>query len=95
MLNHIKRWVMCHVQPDFVMYNAGTDILKGDPLGRMNVSAQGVASRDAAVFEAAQGAGVPLCMLLSGGYSKGNFAVIAKSIENLMNTFQLLGPKSD
>lgn len=85
--------MFCYVQPDFVIYNAGTDILKGDPLGRMNVSAQGIASRDAAVFEAARGAGVPLCMLLSGGYSRGNFAVIANSIENLMKKFQLLGLK--
>jgi histone deacetylase 11 len=35
-----------------VIYNAGTDILDGDPLGHMRVSAEGVAARDDAVFEA-------------------------------------------
>ena len=39
------------MQPDMVIYNAGTDILDGDPLGRMRVSAEGVAARDMAVFE--------------------------------------------
>ena len=38
-------------QPDMVIYNAGTDILDGDPLGHMRVSAEGVAARDEAVFE--------------------------------------------
>lgn len=27
-------------QPDFVVYNAGTDILQGDPLGNLDVSPQ-------------------------------------------------------
>ena len=80
------------VQPDMVFYNAGTDILAGDPLGRMNISAQGIASRDAAVFEAARATGVPVCMLLSGGYAKRNYAVIAASLENLAKEFQLFGP---
>lgn len=36
--------------PDLVIYNAGTDILDGDPLGGMRIPASGVASRDAIVF---------------------------------------------
>ena len=26
--------------PDVIVYNAGTDILEGDPLGNLNISAQ-------------------------------------------------------
>jgi histone deacetylase 11 len=33
-------------QPEFVIYNAGTDILENDPLGRMNISPQGIIRRD-------------------------------------------------
>ena len=77
------------LQPDIVMYNAGTDILDGDPLGHMQVSAAGIAARDAAVFEAARGAQTPVCMVLSGGYAKGNAAVIADSIANLITEFNL------
>ena len=77
------------LQPDIVMYNAGTDILDGDPLGHMRVSAAGIAARDAAVFEAARAAQAPVCMVLSGGYVKGNAAVIADSIANLITKFKL------
>lgn len=27
-------------KPNLIVYNAGTDILKGDPLGQMNVSVE-------------------------------------------------------
>lgn len=33
---------MENFKPDFVIYNAGTDILAGDPLGRVNISQKGV-----------------------------------------------------
>ena len=32
--------------PQFVIYNAGTDILQGDVLGKLEISAQGVKKRD-------------------------------------------------
>jgi histone deacetylase 11 len=33
-------------RPEFVIYNAGTDILEGDPLGRLRISAEGIILRD-------------------------------------------------
>jgi histone deacetylase 11 len=69
--------------PDLVIYNAGTDILRGDPLGKASVSPEGVIRRDEIVFETAKRQGVPITMLLSGGYQKTNAAIIADSIENL------------
>ena len=38
-------------KPDFVIYNAGTDCMCGDPLGRLNISEQGIVNRDEVVFE--------------------------------------------
>ncbi len=70
-------------KPEFVLYNAGTDILAGDPLGNLNISAQGIARRDQFVFELCLERDVPLCMLLSGGYSQESAQTIASSIENL------------
>ena len=37
-------------QPDFVLYNAGTDCLEGDPLGDLNLSADSIVQRDELVF---------------------------------------------
>ena len=61
---------MHHVPPP-----VGTDILIGDPLGGMKVTAQGVATRDELVWQAAAEAGAPICMVLSGGYAKRNYQV--------------------
>jgi len=72
-----------------VIYNAGTDCLAGDALGRMNLSADGIAQRDHIVFDMCLQKGIPLTMMLSGGYQKTNAAVIASSIANLHSAFDL------
>jgi acetoin utilization deacetylase AcuC-like enzyme len=54
--------------PQLVIFNAGTDVLEGDPLGRLNVSAAAVVRRDQLVFEFARSLRAPVLMLLSGGY---------------------------
>ena len=33
-------------KPDFVIYNAGTDILEGDTVGKVSISADGIIKRD-------------------------------------------------
>jgi len=71
--------------PELVVYNAGTDILDGDPLGRLKISPDGVTRRDEKVFRFSHERNVPLVMLTSGGYMKSSARVIADSIENLSN----------
>eukprot|EP00803_Ostreobium_quekettii_P010121 evm.model.scf_379.8 EVM.evm.TU.scf_379.8 scf_379:54580-57443(+) len=77
------------LQFDFVFYNAGTDILAGDPLGALNVSEQGVVKRDEMVFEFAARMGVPICMALSGGYSKKSASVITASLSSVLRKYCL------
>jgi len=77
--------------PQLVIYNAGTDILAGDPLGGMEVSEGGVIQRDQMVFARALALKVPVVMLLSGGYQKSNAAIIARSIKNLFEEGLKLG----
>ncbi|GAB0096672.1 Histone deacetylase 11 [Sergentomyia squamirostris] len=69
--------------PEFIVYNAGTDILDGDPLGALSVSPEGVIQRDEEVFKRAIAAKIPIVMLLSGGYLPSAATVIANSILNL------------
>lgn len=71
--------------PELILYNAGTDILNGDPLGRLKVDPDGVIKRDEKVFAFAQQKKVPIVMLTSGGYMKSSAWVIANSIINLSN----------
>eukprot|EP01139_Manchomonas_bermudensis_P007204 Amastigsp_a179877_34.p1 type:complete len:237 gc:universal Amastigsp_a179877_34:284-994(+) len=75
--------------PQFVVYNAGTDCLEGDPLGRMHLSEDAIVARDEFVFGACFERGIPVMMLLSGGYQASNARVIARSIENLDAKFKL------
>ncbi|CAN7080405.1 unnamed protein product [Brassica oleracea var. botrytis] len=59
-------------QPEMVVYNAGTDILDGDPLGllkasyTLQISPDGITSRDEKVFRVAREREVPVVMLTSG-----------------------------
>ncbi|KAG2483195.1 hypothetical protein HYH03_017930 [Edaphochlamys debaryana] len=77
-------------RPGLVLYNAGTDVLQGDPLGRLGVSAAGVMLRDEAVWRWARDvARAPICMLLSGGYAPQSADVITASITNLFHKFDL------
>ncbi|KAJ8637843.1 hypothetical protein MRB53_012110 [Persea americana] len=69
--------------PELVVYNAGTDILEGDPIGRLGVSPAGIISRDEKVFRFSKERNIPLVMLTSGGYMKSSAGVIADSIANL------------
>ncbi|XP_037346244.1 histone deacetylase 11 isoform X2 [Pungitius pungitius] len=71
------------VRPDILVYNAGTDVLDGDPLGGLSISPEGIVKRDEIVFRAARRRGVPILMVTSGGYQKKTARIIADSILNL------------
>lgn len=71
--------------PDLLVYNAGTDILNGDFLGRLSISPKGIIRRDEIVFIKANERRVPIVMLTSGGYLKETCHIIADSIINLYN----------
>jgi len=71
-------------EPDLIIYNAGTDIFRGDPLGGLDISAEGVIKRDEIVFREAFKRNVPILMLLSGGYARESAEIISNSIANLL-----------
>ncbi|KAE8612851.1 hypothetical protein XENTR_v10013012 [Xenopus tropicalis] len=70
-------------RPDIIVYNAGTDILDGDPLGGLSISPQGIVKRDEIVFAVARSQRIPILMVTSGGYQKRTARIIADSILNL------------
>ncbi|KAH8358437.1 hypothetical protein KR093_000262 [Drosophila rubida] len=82
-LNRCLKQAVAEFKPDVVVYNAGTDVLKGDPLGNLSITADGVIERDRMVFSTFRALGVPVVMLLSGGYMKSSKRVIVDSIVNL------------
>jgi histone deacetylase 11 len=64
-------------QPRFAIYNAGTDIVAGDPLGRLDVSQDGVKSRDRLVLDALAERNIPVVIVTSGGYTEHSHALVA------------------
>ena len=57
------------VNPDFVFYQAGVDILGSDKLGKLKVSATGCRERDRMVLESCKVHKVPVQISMGGGYS--------------------------
>ena len=55
-------------RPDLVFYNAGVDPHRDDRLGRLALSDEGLARRDAYVLEQCRSRGVPVTGVIGGGY---------------------------
>ena len=54
--------------PGLVFYVAGADAHEGDRLGRLKLSAAGLAERDRRVFSACCERGIPVAVSMAGGY---------------------------
>jgi acetoin utilization deacetylase AcuC-like enzyme len=73
------------VQPDFVFYLSGVDILNTDRFGKLQVSVQGCKQRDAFVFTSLQQQHIPCAVAMGGGYS----ADVKIIVEAHCNTFRV------
>jgi acetoin utilization deacetylase AcuC-like enzyme len=56
-------------RPEVMVYLAGADPYEGDRLGGLKLTKAGLAARDRLVIDAARAAGVPLAVVLAGGYA--------------------------
>lgn len=56
-------------RPNLLFYLAGADPYEGDQLGGLSLTLDGLRRRDAAVFDAAARARVPVAVVLAGGYA--------------------------
>jgi histone deacetylase 11 len=74
-----------HANPALVIYNAGTDILSGDPLGDLGVSEAGVIERDRYVIDACRNAGIPLLIVPSGGYTRHSHRLVAEMLHYVLS----------
>ncbi len=74
----LPRFLASMPAPRLAIYNAGTDVLEGDPVGRLRVSAEGVDTRDRLVLEALAGRGIPTVIVTSGGYTAKSHELVAR-----------------
>jgi acetoin utilization deacetylase AcuC-like enzyme len=54
---------------DIVFYVAGVDVAAGDRYGKLALTEDGIRLRDRQVIEAVRGRGIPLAIVLAGGYA--------------------------
>lgn len=67
-LSHALPRVLHAARPDLVVYLAGADPHEGDRLGRMKLTFAGLARRDVMVLEACREVGLPVAVVIAGGY---------------------------
>jgi acetoin utilization deacetylase AcuC-like enzyme len=72
------------VQPDFVFYLAGVDVLATDKLGHLALTREGCRQRDELVLGLCQRHRLPVVVCMGGGYSER----IADIVEAHANTFR-------
>lgn len=84
-LKEVLPKLLDNVQPDFIFYLAGVDILESDKLGRLTISKQGCKERDRYVLQLAKDNKIPIAVTMGGGYSPK----IADIIDAHANTFRL------
>jgi acetoin utilization deacetylase AcuC-like enzyme len=62
--------VLAHAQADLVVYLAGADPHEGDSLGRLGLTFEGLARRDAFVIDLCREVGIPVAITIAGGYGR-------------------------
>ncbi len=77
--------LMDTVQPDFVFFQSGVDVLATDKLGRLGMTLQGCKQRDRVVLETCKQNDIPIMACMGGGYSEK----VAHIVEAHANTFRL------
>jgi acetoin utilization deacetylase AcuC-like enzyme len=71
-LNIVKQTVpnlVDRVEPDFIFYLAGVDVLASDKLGKLALSKEACKERDHFVLQQCKQAGIPVQVSMGGGYS--------------------------
>ena len=73
--------VLAGARPDLVVYLAGADAHEGDRLGRLRLTAAGLARRDFIVLDAAREVGIPIAVTIAGGYGQDVGDTVAIHLE--------------
>lgn len=80
---HVKG-LIDQVQPQFIFFQSGVDVLSTDKLGRLGLSINGCKQRDEIVFEACAKNSIPVAVNMGGGYSEK----LSDIIEAHANTYR-------
>jgi histone deacetylase 11 len=83
---------LAKTNPRLAIYNAGTDVYSGDELGGLCLCEADVLERDLFVIRQFRNRGIPFVMLLSGGYSKYSYRLVANTVARLLQDEEFSSP---
>ncbi|TVR65700.1 MAG: histone deacetylase, partial [Gemmatimonadales bacterium] len=78
-------------RPDLLFYIAGADPHEGDRLGRLSVTREALAHRDHLVVEACRGRGIPVAVVMGGGYGQEIRDTVAIHLASVKAVAELVG----
>ena len=78
--------LMKEVQPDFLFYQSGVDVLGTDKMGKLSMTKEGCKKRDEFVLKLAKVNKLPIVICMGGGYSPD----IKDIVEAHTNTFRVV-----
>ncbi len=84
-LDRTLKKIIDEVEPDFIFFQSGVDVIATDKLGKLGLTISGCKERDKMVLNMAKQNNIPLCASMGGGYSSR----ISDIIEAHANTFRL------
>ena len=77
--------ILARSEPDLVVYLAGADAHERDKLGRLRLTFDGLARRDAMVLECCREVGTPVVITIAGGYGQD----IAETVDAHVTTARI------
>lgn len=84
-LKYILPSVIDDVEPDFVFYLSGVDVIKNDKLGKLSMTIDGCKRRDEFVLQKCKENNLPVQVSMGGGYS----SILGEIINAHVNTFKM------
>ena len=73
--------------PQLLIFLAGADPYEGDRLGRLSLSMEGMAARDAAVMQVAKAHSLPVAIAMAGGYGRTIEDTVAVHMQTIRIAF--------
>ena len=80
--------------PDVIYYIGGADPYREDQLGGLDLTLQGLALRDAIVFEHAKRRGVPVATTLAGGYARDTADTVRIHVNTILAAREIYRTKA-
>ncbi|WP_305857010.1 histone deacetylase family protein [Balneatrix alpica] len=71
---HLPSILAC-LQPDFILYDAGSDVHQDDRLGRLKLTDQGIRQRDNYIIQLAHQHNIAIACVIGGGYDRDHAEV--------------------